>query len=66
MADPASSANFDQITIQNLKLKWVVDFDAKKIGGSAELTVLSKVNDVTQLVCWRGLSVEIHGKLLGS
>uniref|UniRef100_A0A914WEU3 Peptidase M1 leukotriene A4 hydrolase/aminopeptidase C-terminal domain-containing protein n=1 Tax=Plectus sambesii TaxID=2011161 RepID=A0A914WEU3_9BILA len=50
MTDPASSANFDEITIQNLALKWLVDFDVKKIGGSAELTVVAKVNDVSQLI----------------
>lgn len=50
MADPASSANFDEIIVSNLALKWLVDFDTKKIAGSAELTVKAKVDNVSQLV----------------
>jgi hypothetical protein len=36
--DPCSCANFSDVVIENLKLKWSVHFSMRMITGSAELS----------------------------
>ncbi|VDN24029.1 unnamed protein product, partial [Gongylonema pulchrum] len=53
MYDPSSSANINEATVEHISLDWVVDFQNRRIAGSAvlSLSIIKPTNKIVRFVC---------------